>query len=283
MHGLILSADCVSSAPLAGPAASFAARFDWRGRRLCARRVTGRTCGRPGAVTRTGDGLFAFWPGSQPGRERSRKETSVRVAYQGEPGAFSEAAVMRLLPDADPRPYPTFDEVFDAVHERCGEPRRRPDREFDRRLDPSQLRPAGRTRTVDRRRGPGAGGAQPARAAGRASSPRCGGCCRTRRRWRSARASCGRLDGVEAIATYDTAGSAKMVRDEQRRDTAAIASERAGMLFGLDALRAGRAGFRRQHHALPRDRPPARAARHRPTRRRSCSRCGASRARCSRR
>ena len=47
------------------------------------------------------------------------------------------------------------------------------------------------------------------------------------------------LDGVEAIATYDTAGSAKMVRDEQRRDTAAIASARAGELFGLEALRAG--------------------------------------------
>jgi arogenate/prephenate dehydratase len=47
------------------------------------------------------------------------------------------------------------------------------------------------------------------------------------------------LDNVEAIATYDTAGSAKMVRDEQRRDTAAIASERAGTLFGLEALRAG--------------------------------------------
>ena len=47
------------------------------------------------------------------------------------------------------------------------------------------------------------------------------------------------LEHVEAIATYDTAGSAKMVRDEQRRDTAAIASERAGQLFGLQALRAG--------------------------------------------
>jgi prephenate dehydratase len=47
------------------------------------------------------------------------------------------------------------------------------------------------------------------------------------------------LEHIEAIATYDTAGSAKMVRDEQRRDTAAIASERAGQLFGLEPIRAG--------------------------------------------
>jgi prephenate dehydratase len=47
------------------------------------------------------------------------------------------------------------------------------------------------------------------------------------------------LEQVEAIATYDTAGSAKMVREEQRRDTAAIASERAGVINGLEALRTG--------------------------------------------
>ena len=60
---------------------------------------------------------------------------------------------------------------------------------------------------------------------------------RIRRRWRSVPGSCGTLKDVEAIATYDTAGSAKMVRDEQRRDTAAIASEPRRKLFGLEALK----------------------------------------------
>src|SRR5581483_11370461 len=47
------------------------------------------------------------------------------------------------------------------------------------------------------------------------------------------------LTGVEIIATYDTAGSAKMVADEQLRDAAAIASARAGEVFGLVSLAAG--------------------------------------------
>jgi prephenate dehydratase len=162
----------------------------------------------------------------------------VRVAYQGEPGAFSEAAVLRLLPGADPRPYPTFDEVFDAVHSGAvvlgvvpiensigGSIHRNYDLLVERDLAivgevqvpvVHHLLALPDVRLEEVRRV--------------LSHPQ-------------ALAQCARflrgLEHVEAIATYDTAGSAKMVRDEQRRDTAAIASERAGQLFGLQALRAG--------------------------------------------
>jgi prephenate dehydratase len=39
----------------------------------------------------------------------------VRIAYQGEPGAYSEAAALVYSPHADTLPCKTFDEVFDAV------------------------------------------------------------------------------------------------------------------------------------------------------------------------
>ena len=44
------------------------------------------------------------------------------------------------------------------------------------------------------------------------------------------------LTGVEIIAIYDTAGSAKLVADEHLADAAAIASARAGEVFGLTPL-----------------------------------------------
>jgi len=44
------------------------------------------------------------------------------------------------------------------------------------------------------------------------------------------------LTGVEIVATYDTAGSAKMVADEKIANAAAIASARAGEIFGLVPL-----------------------------------------------
>jgi arogenate/prephenate dehydratase len=46
------------------------------------------------------------------------------------------------------------------------------------------------------------------------------------------------LPGVEVVATYDTAGSARLIREGGLRDTAAIASARAAEIFGLDILKA---------------------------------------------
>jgi prephenate dehydratase len=45
------------------------------------------------------------------------------------------------------------------------------------------------------------------------------------------------LPGVERVATYDTAGSVKMLREENVRDGAAIASRRAAEIYELPVLR----------------------------------------------
>ena len=142
-------------------------------------------------------------------------------------------------PDADPRPYPTFDEVFDAVHDGRGRrsaSSRSRTRSADRFTAITTCSSSASCRSSAKCRCRSCTTCWRCPASG---STRCGACCRTRRRWRSARGFCAACEHVEAIATYDTAGSAKMVRDEQRRDTAAIASERAGALFGLEALRTG--------------------------------------------
>jgi len=50
-----------------------------------------------------------------PGRSRLWYRAAMRLAYQGEPGAFSEAAAERLVPGAETVPYRTFEDVFAAV------------------------------------------------------------------------------------------------------------------------------------------------------------------------
>jgi prephenate dehydratase len=47
------------------------------------------------------------------------------------------------------------------------------------------------------------------------------------------------LPGIEIVATYDTAGSARMIKEGNLVDTAAIASMRAAEFFGLSVLKAG--------------------------------------------
>jgi prephenate dehydratase len=47
------------------------------------------------------------------------------------------------------------------------------------------------------------------------------------------------LPGVEVVATYDTAGSGRLIREGNMRDTAAIASTRAAEIFDQTILKAG--------------------------------------------
>ena len=69
------------------------------------------------------------------------------------------------------------------------------------------------------------------------------------------------LPGIEIVATYDTAGSARMIKEGNLTDTAAIASLRAAEVFGLEHPAGGDSGLRRQHHPLPPHRPRRQAAR----------------------
>ncbi len=52
------------------------------------------------------------------------------------------------------------------------------------------------------------------------------------------------LPNVEIVATYDTAGSARAIRDQGLTDTAAVASARAAEIFGLSVLQSGIQDYR---------------------------------------
>ena len=104
------------------------------------------------------------------------------------------------------------------------------DRELDRRQHPPQLRPAARARPADRRRDRAAGRPQPAGAARGRRSTTSGASTRIRRRSRSASGSCDAA-GVEIVATYDTAGSAKLIAEQatDRRRGDRVGARRRGL------------------------------------------------------
>jgi len=162
----------------------------------------------------------------------------VRIAFQGEPGAYSEAAALRFSPTADVCPCPTFEEVFSTVESTKtgygilpiensigGSIHRNYDLLVQHELPivgevmlrvTHQLLAVPGTRLEEVKR--------------IYSHPQ-------------ALAQCERflhgLTGVEIVATYDTAGSAKLIRDQSARDAAAIASARAADVFGLSVLASG--------------------------------------------
>lgn len=160
----------------------------------------------------------------------------MRIAYQGEPGAFSEAAAHQLSSDVQLVPCRNFEDVFEAVKGGPAVYGVLPiensiggsiHRNFDLLLEHGLPIVSEVELPVVHHL---------------LALPRC--TMEGIRRVYShpqALAQCDRflrtLTGVEIIATYDTAGSAKLVADEKLLDAAAIASARAAEVFGLTPIR----------------------------------------------
>ena len=160
----------------------------------------------------------------------------MKIAYQGEPGAFSEAAARQVSAEAHLVPCRSFEDVFEAV---TGGPAAYGvlpiensiggsiHRNFDLLLE-HHLPIVGEVELPVVHHLLALPGCPMERVRRIYSHPQ-------------ALAQCDRflrtLSGVEVIATYDTAGSAKLIADERMGDAAAIASARAAEVFGLVALR----------------------------------------------
>src|SRR5512142_734217 len=156
----------------------------------------------------------------------------MKIAYQGEPGAFSEAASRLVSADATFLPCKAFEEVFERVEQGPAQYGVLPiensiggsiHRNYDLLME-NHLPIVGEVEVPVVNHLLALPGASLSSIKRVYSHPQ-------------ALAQCERflrtLSGVEIIATYDTAGSAKMVADSGHPDAAAIASARAGEVFGL--------------------------------------------------
>ncbi|HEV8345990.1 MAG TPA: prephenate dehydratase [Vicinamibacterales bacterium] len=159
----------------------------------------------------------------------------MRIGYQGEPGAFSEAAARRVDTDAQLVPLRSFEEVFDAVNGGQTTYGVLPiensiggsiHRNYDLLLS-NEVPIVGEVELPVIHHLLAVPGATLDGLKRVYSHPQ--GLAQCERFLRT-------LKNVEVIATYDTAGSAKMVADNGALDAAAIASARAGEVFGLTPL-----------------------------------------------
>jgi prephenate dehydratase len=161
----------------------------------------------------------------------------MRVAYQGERGAFSESAAKRLVAGTAMMPFPSFEEMFDAVRagdaDCCVTPIENSlagsiHRNYDLLLD-SDLTIFGETnlRIVHNLLG------------SRTSSL---GSVRRVYSHPVALAQCGRFlranPHIEPVPIHDTAGAVRIVMERGDDEEAAIASDRAGEIYGAATLAA---------------------------------------------
>jgi prephenate dehydratase len=161
----------------------------------------------------------------------------MKVAFQGEPGAYSEQAVFDYFGEVETKPCESFDVVFDSVvTDVC---------EFG--LIPIENSLAGsihQNYDLLLRHDLNIVGEYPLRVqhclislpsvkkeeiTKVISHPQALGQC----------AAYLRQLGVKVESTYDTAGSVKMLKESGARDTAAIASRRAAEIYGMQILEEG--------------------------------------------
>jgi prephenate dehydratase len=165
------------------------------------------------------------------------------IAYQGEAGAYSEAAALKFQAGATPLPCPAFDDVFHAVEAgraTCGVlPIENSiggtiHRNYDL-LVQHELKIVGEVELPVIHCLAVLPGTTLATLTQIYSHPQALAQCDRFLRSLSVSQS----GGIEIVATYDTAGSAKLIRERQLTTTGAIASERAAAIFDLEVLRRG--------------------------------------------
>jgi prephenate dehydratase len=160
---------------------------------------------------------------------------AVRVAYQGESGAYSEAAVLALFPDSEPQPCDTVRLVFSRVTSG----------EADAGVVPVENSQAGSVNeTYDLLLHTGmlkVVGESVVRVDHALLAPpgsRLEGVKRVYSHWQALAQSEEFLAALRAemIPVHDTAGAARMVAERGEIDEAAVASVEAGLKFGLTVL-----------------------------------------------
>jgi prephenate dehydratase len=162
----------------------------------------------------------------------------MRMAYQGEPGAYSEAAALAFDPGATPLPCRSFEDVFLAVS----------DGSAARGILPMENTIGGSIhRNYDllvEHELPIVGEVQLKVDHCLLALPGVTlGDVRVVHSHPQALAQCERflqgLPNIEIAAVYDTAGGAKLIREQSLGHDAAIASIRAAQVFGLEVLQRG--------------------------------------------
>lgn len=161
----------------------------------------------------------------------------MKVAFQGEPGAYSEQAVFDYFGDVDTVPCESFETVFDAVVSGKSDSALIPienslagsiHQNYDLLLR-HHLHIAGEYLLRVQHCLIALPGVKMEDVWKAVSHPQALGQC----------ASYLRSHGIRAEPVYDTAGSVKLLKEQGARDTAAIASRRAAELYGMQILEEG--------------------------------------------